>query len=117
MSDGINKAILVGSLCTPPELRETINKGKSVCNFRVCTESMHGKGEYRRSKTEWHNVVVWGHLAETCAEHLEDGSRVYLEGYLQTNKWEDAFGNKRVTTEIVAEKIVFLDRDGESDAE
>ncbi|NIR16643.1 MAG: single-stranded DNA-binding protein [Desulfobacterales bacterium] len=116
MSDGINKAILIGNLCTQPELRETLGAGKSVCNFRVCTNSRHGKGEHRRSKTEWHNVVTWGQLAEMCAEHLEAGSRVYLEGHLQTNKWEDKHGNERVTTEIVAEKVVFLNRKGDPDA-
>lgn len=117
MADGVNKVILVGRLGTQPELRETSGAGKSVCNFRMCTNSSHGKGEYRRDKSEWHHVVVWGRLAEICAEHINSGSRIYLEGHLQTRKWEDRRGNERMTTEAVAEKIVFLDRKGFFDAE
>jgi single-strand DNA-binding protein len=110
MADGVNKVILVGNLGGDPELRETTSSGKSVCNFRMATNSSHGKGEYRRDRTEWHHIVVWGRLAEMCAEFLMKGSRIYLEGHLQTRKWEDKRGLERRTTEVVADKIVFLDR-------
>ncbi|MHC4647804.1 MAG: single-stranded DNA-binding protein [Planctomycetota bacterium] len=109
MSDGVNKVFLLGNLGTDPELRET-STGKSVCNFRMATNSTHGKAEYRRDKTEWHHVVVWGILAEMCVEYLKKGSKVHLEGHLQTRDWEDSRGHDRRTTEIVADKIVFVDR-------
>lgn len=109
MADGVNKIILLGNLGGDPELRETASAGKSVCNFRMATNSSHGKGEFRKDRTEWHHVVVWGRLAEICTEYLKKGSRIYLEGHLQTRKWEDRRGQERTTTEAVAEKIVFLD--------
>lgn len=109
MADGVNKVILLGNLGTGPELRET-RAGKSVCNFRMATNTSYGKGEYRKDKTEWHHIVVWGPLAELCTEHLVKGSKIYLEGHLQTRKWEDNHGYERVTTEVVAEMVVFVDR-------
>ena len=105
MADGVNKVILVGNLGSDPELRETSGSGKSVCNYRMATNSSHGKGEYRKDRTEWHQIVVWGRLAEMCTEFLAKGSRVYLEGHLQTKKWEDKRGLERRTTEVVADKI------------
>jgi len=109
MSDGINKATLLGNLGTGPELREATS-GQSVCNFMVATNSTHGRGEYRKEKTEWHRVVVWGRLAEMCVEFLTKGSRVWLEGHLQTREWEDRQGSLKKKTEIVVSRIIFLDK-------
>lgn len=110
MADGVNRVSLLGNLGSGPELRETIHSGKSVCNFRMATNTSYGRGEHRRDRTEWHSVVAWGRLAEMCAEFLGKSSRVYVEGHLQTRRWEDSRGIDRKTTEIVADKIVFLDR-------
>lgn len=114
MADGVNRVFLLGNLGTGPILSETTT-GKSVCNFRMATNSSHGKGEYRRDRTEWHRIVVWGRLSELCAEYLKKGSRIWIEGHLQTREWEDKNGTERVTTEIVATHIVFEDRNGLGD--
>lgn len=116
MADGVNKVTLIGNLGADPELRET-RSGQSVCNFRMATNCSRGVGEHRKDYIEWHQIVAWGRLAEICVEFLRKRSRIYLEGHLQTTKWEDRQGYKRETTEIVAEKIVFLDqREGYRDA-
>lgn len=107
MADGVNIVLLLGNVGTAPELRET-SLGKSVCNFRMVTNSRHGKGRYKREATEQHQVTVWGREAERCAEHLGVGSYIHVSGYLQTRKWEDRNGRERVTTEIVAEEVLFL---------
>lgn len=108
MADGVNKVILLGHIGTDPELRET-DAGKSVCNFRMSTTFNQGLGQYRREKTVWHRIVVWGRLAEVVVEHLNRGSKIYVEGYLETKAWEDRRGNERLTTQVVADKVVFLD--------
>ena len=109
MSDGINRAFLLGNLGTDPELREATS-GRSVCNFMLATNSFHGTGEFRKEKTEWHRIVAWGRLAEMCVEFLNKGSKIHVEGYLHTPDWEDARGEKRYRTEVVARNIVFLDK-------
>ena len=95
---GINKVILVGSLGKAPESRG------SAVKFTVAT-SEKWKGE---EKTEWHNVVAFGKLAEICAAHLDKGSQVYIEGKLSTSKWEDKDGITRYTTEILANEMQML---------
>ncbi len=109
MSSGLNKVTLIGNLGAEPELRETHGAKKSVCNFRIATNESRGRGEFRKERTEWHAIVVWGRLAELCAEHLQTGSKVYIEGHIQTRKWQDKDSNQRITTEVVAENIIFLD--------
>jgi single-strand DNA-binding protein len=109
MAEGVNSVILLGNLGTEPELRET-RAGKSVCNFKMATNSSHGRGENRRDRTEWHAIVSWGRLAEMCAECLSKGSSIFVMGHLQTKEWTDRDGNDRKTTEIIAEKISFLDK-------
>lgn len=109
---GINKAIIVGNLGRDPEVKYTPD-GTAVCNFTVATsESWTDKasGE-KREKTEWHRIVVWRKLGEICGEYLEKGRQVYVEGKLQTRSWEKD-DNTFFTTEIVAEKVEFLGRNG-----
>jgi len=108
---GVNKVILVGNLGRDPEIRYT-QGGQAVCNFTLATtESWASKeGGAREEKTEWHRVVAWGRLAEICGEYLAKGRQVYIEGRLQTREWEDRDGNKRVTTEIVAQTMQMLGR-------
>ena len=109
MARGINKAIIVGNLGRDPEVRYTSN-GNAIANITVATtESWKDKqsGE-RQEKTEWHRVVFFGRLAEIAGEYLKKGSQVYIEGRLQTRKWEDKSGQERYTTEIVASEMQML---------
>ena len=105
-SRGINKVILVGNLGQDPEIRYMPN-GSAVANFSVATsESWKDKqtGE-NRDRTEWHRVVVFGKLAEIAGEYVKKGTQVYLEGQLQTRKWQDQAGIDRYTTEVVINPI------------
>ena len=109
MARGINKAIIVGNLGRDPEVRYTAN-GNAISNITVATtESWKDKqsGE-RQEKTEWHRVVFFGRLAEIAGEYLKKGAQVYIEGRLQTRKWEDKSGQERYTTEIVASEMQML---------
>ncbi len=109
MARGINKVILVGNLGNDPDVRYTAN-GAAVSNISVATsESWKDKetGE-QQERTEWHRVVFFGRLAEIVAEYLKKGSQVYVEGRLQTRKWQDKDGNDRYTTEIVANEMQML---------
>ncbi len=105
MAGGINKVILVGNLGQDPEIRYTAD-GRPIANFSIATsESWKDKnsGE-KREKTEWHRVVVFGKLAEICGEYLSKGRQVYIEGKLQTRKWQGQDGQDRYTTEIVVDQ-------------
>ena len=109
MARGINKAIIVGNLGRDPEVRYTAN-GNAIANITVATtESWKDKqsGE-RQEKTEWHREVFSGSLAEIAGEYLKKGAQVYIEGRLQTRKWEDKGGQERYTTEIVASEMQML---------
>ena len=116
MSRGsVNKVILIGNLGQDPEVRYMPNGG-AVCNISVATtESWKDKntGE-NQDKTEWHRVVMFRRLAEIAGEYLKKGSKVYLEGKLQTRKWQDQQGQDRYTTEIVADQMQMLDSRGGS---
>ena len=107
MAASVNKVILVGRLGADPEIRYTPN-GQAVATLRLATNEWSGSGESREERTEWHRVVVWGKLAERCSEYLKKGRQVYAEGRLRTRSWEDRDGNKRYTTEIVANTVQFL---------
>ena len=110
MSRGINKVILVGNLGQKPEMRYTATQS-AVANLSVATtESWKDKetGEMR-DKTEWHRVVYFGKLAEIVEKYLDKGSKVYVEGKLQTRKWQDKSGADRWTTEIVGNELTMLD--------
>ncbi|MEE4112108.1 MAG: single-stranded DNA-binding protein [Desulfobacteraceae bacterium] len=106
MAGGINKVILVGNLGQDPEIRYTAD-GRPIANFSIATsESWKDKnsGE-KREKTEWHRVVVFGKLAEICGEYLSKGRQVYIEGKLQTRKWQGQDGQDRYTTEVVVDSF------------
>ena len=103
-SKGVNKVILVGNLGKDPEVRY-LPSGGAVANFSIATsESWKDKatGE-NKEKTEWHSISIFGKLAEIAGEYLRKGSQVYIEGALQTRKWQDQSGNDRYTTEVVAQ--------------
>ena len=110
---GVNKVILIGNVGADPELRYTPG-GTAVTNFNMATnESWADKSGERQEQTEWHRIVVWGRLAEICNQYLRKGSKVYIEGRLQTRSWEGQDGQKRYTTEVVARDMQMLDsRDG-----
>lgn len=104
----VNKVILVGNLGAEPEVRYTPS-GKAVASFNLATrEQWTGKDGEKTEKTEWHRIVAWARLGEICGEYLHKGSQVYIEGRLQTRTWEDRDGNKRSTTEIVAQTMQML---------
>jgi len=109
MANGVNKVILIGHLGRDPETRTT-QSGQTVANFTLATTERF-KGEDR---TEWHRIVVWGKLAEICAQYLTKGKQVYIEGRIQTREWEDKEGNKKTTTEIVANEMRMLGSKGDS---
>ncbi|GMR04737.1 MAG: single-stranded DNA-binding protein [Thermodesulfobacteriota bacterium] len=105
---GINKVILVGNLGADPEIRYTPG-GTAVANFRLATsETRTNKEGQKETKTEWHRIVTFGRLAEICGEYLAKGRQVYIEGRIQTRSWEDRDGNKKYTTEIVANTMQML---------
>lgn len=109
MARGVNKVILVGNLGKDPEVRYMPN-GNAVANITLATsESWKDKqtGE-QQEKTEWHRVVMFRRLGEIAGEYLKKGSQVYIEGRLQTRKWQDNAGNDRYTTEIVADEMQML---------
>jgi len=103
MAGSVNKVILIGNLGADPEVRTFQNGGK-VCNLRIATsETWKDKntGE-RREKTEWHTVAIFSEgLVRVCEQYLKKGSKVYIEGALQTRKWQDQSGNDRYSTEVV----------------
>lgn len=113
----INKVILIGNLGADPEIRYT-QSGTPVCNFRIATsERWKGQDGQQQEQTEWHNIVAWRRLAEICSEYLSKGSKVYIEGKLQTRKWQDQNGNDRYTTEIVAKDMQMLSPRGTTSGE
>lgn len=110
MARGVNKVILIGNLGGDPEVRYTPNGG-AVANVTIATsEAWKDKqtGE-NHDRTEWHRVVFFNRLAEICGEYLRKGSKVYVEGRLQTRKWQDKNGQERYTTEIIASEMQMLD--------
>jgi single-strand DNA-binding protein len=114
---GINKVILVGTLGQDPELKKT-NSGTAVCQLSVATNEKwkdKNTGEQKES-TEWHRVVLWQRLAEIAAQYLTKGSQVYIEGKLQTRKWQDKEGQDRYTTEIVGSELQMLGGKGQQQA-
>jgi len=106
----LNKVLLIANLGKDPELRYTAS-GTAVASFSLATsEKIKNKGGEWEERTEWHNVILWGRLAEIAGEYLSKGKTVYIEGRLQTRKWQDKDGKDRYTTEIVGEKMQMLSR-------
>lgn len=113
MARGINKVILIGNLGRDPEVRYTPNGGAVATISLATTESWKDKNTGENvDRTEWHRVVFFRRLAEIAGEYLKKGSKVYIEGKLQTRKWQDKDGQDRYTTEIVANEMQMLDSRG-----
>ena len=109
----VNKVILVGNLGKDPELRYTAG-GTAVATFSLATsERFKDRNGEMQEKTEWHNIVAWRNLAEICGKYLHKGKQVYIEGKIQTRSYDDRDGNKRYITEIVADQMQMLGRQGE----
>ena len=111
----INKVMLIGNLGADPEVRYTQN-GEAVANFRIATTETWKKDGEKVEQTEWHKIVAFKRLGEICGEYLSKGSKVYIEGRLQTRKWEDRDGNARYTTEVVAREMKMLSPRGAAGA-
>ena len=107
-SGGVNKVILIGNLGRDPEVRYTTN-GTAVANLNLATTRRYRTRDgQNQEETEWHRVVAFARLAEICSEYLRKGSQIYIEGRLQTRKWQDQQGNDRYTTEVVAAEMQML---------
>lgn len=105
---GVNKVIVIGRLGNDPEVK-TVSGGQTVARISVATsENWTDRQGQKQERTEWHRIVVWGKLAELCGKYLSKGRQVYVEGRLQTRQWEDQQGQKRYSTEIVANTVQFL---------
>ena len=115
MSRGsINKVTLIGNLGSDPELRFT-SGGTQVANFSLATsESWVDKSGERQERAEWHRIVMWRRLAEIAGQYLKKGSKIYVEGKLQTRNWEDQKGQRRYITEVVVNSMEMLDSAGGS---
>ena len=108
----LNKAMIIGRLGREPELKYT-QSGSPVCTFSVATdESYTDNSGQKVEKTEWHRIVVFQKAAENCSQYLGKGSLVFIEGKLETRKWQDQQGQDRYTTEIKAQRVQFLDKRG-----
>lgn len=104
----LNKAILIGNLGADPETR-FMQDGTCVCNLRLATtEKFKNRNGEQQEKTEWHRVVLWGRLGEIANQYLKKGARVYIEGKIETRKWQDRDGNDKYTTEIRASEMKML---------
>ncbi|OGN75982.1 MAG: single-stranded DNA-binding protein [Chloroflexi bacterium GWB2_49_20] len=108
MSRGLNKVMLIGNLGRDPEMRYTPS-GRPVTSFTIATNRTWNTSDgERHNETDWFNIVAWGNLAEICKQHLNKGQQVYVEGHLQTRRWEDKEGTKHTTTEVVASEMLML---------
>ncbi len=107
---GLNKVMIIGNLGADPEMRYTAD-GNALTSFRVAASRNYTSpdGE-RREETEWFSVVTWRKLADQCSQFLQKGRRVYVEGRLQTRSWDTPEGQRRYRTEVVADRVMFLDR-------
>lgn len=114
----INKALLIGLLGKNPELRYTAS-GQAVASFSLATtETFKDKAGTKQQKTTWHNIVIWGKLAEICNQYLKKGSKIYVEGKIENRSYEDRDGNKKYVSEIVVGmdgKMIMLDGKPHSD--
>ncbi|MDQ6960569.1 MAG: single-stranded DNA-binding protein [Mariprofundaceae bacterium] len=109
----LNKAILIGNLGADPETRY-MQDGTCVCNIRIATtERFKDRNGERQERTEWHRVVLWGKLGEIANQYLHKGSQVYIEGRIETRKWQDRDGNDRYSTDIRAREMKMLGGKGE----
>ena len=113
----VNKAILIGFVGNDPEIRY-LDSGTPVANFNLATsETYTNKGGEKVTQTEWHHIVLWRSLAEITEKYIKKGSQVYIEGRIRTRSWDDRDGNKRYTTEIVADTMQMMGRKSEGGTE
>jgi single-strand DNA-binding protein len=118
MPKSVNKVILIGNLGKDPEIKYTPS-GVPVAKFSLATNERYKdkSGEWQ-DRTEWHNIVAWQRLAEIVGDYVKKGSKIYVEGRLQTSSWEDKqSGEKKYRTEVIAQDLVLLDRRGDTDGE
>ena len=112
MAFSLNRAQIIGNVTRDPEVRQTPS-GQSVASFSVATNSSWtDKTGQKQEKAEFHNIVVWGKLAEICQQYVKKGRKIYVEGRMQTRDWEGEDGVKRYRNEIVTENLILLDRAG-----
>ena len=110
---GVNKVILIGNLGSDPEVKYTPT-GVAVANVSLATnETWNDKSGERQERTEWHRLVIWRKLAEIVGQYLKKGSKIYVEGRLETRSWDDQGGQKRYTTEVVVNDLQMLDGRGD----
>lgn len=113
----LNKVILIGRLGDAPDLKYTPTS-QAVCTFSIATsETWVEKTGEKKTKTEWHRIVVWGKLAELCNQYLGKGAQVYIEGKNSTRSWDDKDGQKRYMTEVIAKTVQFLGSKNHSNSE
>ncbi len=106
----LNKVMIIGNVTRDPEAKTT-PQGTNVTSFSIATNMVWtDKNGTKQEKAEFHNIVAWRKLAEICAQYLKKGSKIYLEGRLQTRSWDDPSGVKKYRTEIIAENMIMLDR-------
>ena len=111
---GVNKVILLGRLGKNPEIKYTPN-GTAIANWTMATsENYKDKDGQKQERTEWHRIVAFGRLAEICGEYLAKGKQIYVEGRIQTRSWDDKDGNKKYTTEIIANTMQMLGKADET---
>jgi len=107
---GLNKVMIIGNLGADPEMRYTAD-GTALTSFRVASSRTYsGRDGERHEETEWFSVVTWQKLAEQCSQFLQKGRKVYVEGRLQTRSWDTPEGERKYRTEVIAERVMFLDR-------
>lgn len=105
----VNKVIIIGRLGADPELK-TMPSGQNMCRISLATsENWTDKDGNKQERTEWHRIIIWGRQADSCSKYLSKGSQAYVEGRIQTRSWEDQDGQKKYTTEIIANNVTFLD--------
>tara|TARA_R110002020_G_scaffold142800_1_gene315007 strand:- start:436 stop:843 length:408 start_codon:yes stop_codon:yes gene_type:complete len=107
--NNMNKVIITGNLGQKPEVRKAAS-GLSICNFSVATNERVKKGDEWVDHTEWHRIVVFGKQADSCAQFLDKGSKVAVEGKLRTSSYEDKDGNPRKSTEIISDRVEFMSK-------
>lgn len=108
MNRGLNKVMLIGHLGRDPEMRYTPS-GQPVTSFTIATNRTWNTSDGNlHTETDWFNIVTWSNLAEICNQHLKKGQHVFIEGRLQTRRWEDKDGKKHITTEVVASEMLIL---------
>lgn len=113
MARGLNKVLLIGNLGADPEIKYTPS-GTAIANLRLATAESrkNSEGEWE-DHTEWHRVVMFGRRAETCKDYLKKGSKIYIEGRIQTRSWDDQSGQKRYMTEVLGYQMIMLDPKGQ----